>query len=1475
MPIFAQYNFDDTTTTALDSAAGNGVQNGLYINGATAVDGQAVLDGDNDLVKIYTSDTFQMSRGTLEINFSQSPDAVETGPTTILSRDSEGVTNGGYRVQTMPDGAIRITHESPSGSAVYNTVPGFQNPGDVINLTYSWDATGTGGFVNIVNTTTGARFTDTVPAGVTMDMGPINQDWIIGAGQDLSPASSLQNINEHYHGSVSQFTISDTVDNPTTPTGPGPDGIVEGTGAGDLIDVGYTGDPNGDFVDNNDALLPGEVGNDDIILAYGGNDTVFAGLGNDEITGGAGDDLIYSGVGDDSATGDNGNDVLYGEAGNDTLAGGADTDTIFGGADNDSLFGGSGDDVLDGGAGNDTLFGGAGDDAINGGAGSDSVEAGGGNDFIDTRAPGVDQSPDRTYPGLYTADANPEDDRDNVDGGLGNDTIYTGDDRDTITAGGGNDFIDAGVDDDRVFGGAENDTIIGGEGNDSLDGDLGDDVIYGGTRDDLTDPTNLPDDVDLDPDNNRDLLSGGLGDDTIYGGDDNDTIFGGLDNDLLYGGYDDDSIFGGSGNDTIDGGEGVNVLAGGADRDVFVGGTAGSSVDGNSEGDDFDTLDLRGLGPLRVIYDPANAENGTVEFLDAGGAITGTMTFVEIENVLMPEGDDPVANPDAVTTPEDEDITIDVLRNDTDPSGQPLTVTSATATNGEVNLNSDGTITYNPFRDFNGTDTITYTVTDPDGNTSTSTVTVTVTPVNDAPEAVDDASATALNTPVTIDVLANDTDLDGDTLTLVGVPTSADGTVEVNPDGTITFTPNTGFTGTAVINYTMTDGTVQDTAVVTVQVGGDGRDGIVNGTAGDDLIDTTYVDPTDGDRVDAGDALIPGDAPNDDRIVAGDGDDTIRAGLGNDTIYAGTGDDAVFGGAGDETVDAGDGNDTVFGDGGRELVYGGAGDDFIDTRSGIPLPDIDYPGLYPADADPLNNQDTVYGGDGNDTIFTGDDADRVFGRDGNDYIDGGFDNDSLYGNSGFDTIIGGEGQDSIDGGRGNDLIFGGLDLSFPDGINLPDDGGDLRPLNNNDFIQGGYGDDTIYGMDDADTIHGDQGDDLIYGGVDNDSMLGGDGDDTIYGGHGNDFADGSTGDDVIFGGIGDDTLSGGLGDDTLSGDEGNDVLTGEDGDDLLSGGTGNDDLDGGVNNDTLLGGTGADTLTGGFGRDLLDLGTDRVPDDVVDFVYGGQDEDTITGVGVGDQVFGGGSGQASDQDVLDLGRSGLHRIVDLVTDSDGNGFDGTVEFLNADGTVRGRSTFTNIENIVCFTPGTLIATPRGEVAVENLRVGDKVITRDNGIQDIRWMGGKEMGWHDFAANPHLRPVLIKAGSLGNGLPERDMMLSPNHRVLVANDRTALYFDEHEVLVSAKHLIGGRGITQVESVGTTYFHFMFEQHEVVLSNGAWTESFQPGDYTLKGLGNAQRAEVFELFPELKTEAGLEAYQAARKTLKKHEAQLLVR
>jgi hypothetical protein len=321
-------------------------------------------------------------------------------------------------------------------------------------------------------------------------------------------------------------------------------------------------------------------------------------------------------------------------------------------------------------------------------------------------------------------------------------------------------------------------------------------------------------------------------------------------------------------------------------------------------------------------------------------------------------------------------------------------------------------------------------------------------------------------------------------------------------------------------------------------------------------------------------------------------------------------------------------------------------------------------------------------------------------------------------------------------------------------------------------------------------------------------------------------------DDLIYGGTGDDTIYGGEGSDTVHGDAGDDVIDGGTGDDLIAGGSGND------------------TMTGGDDRDL--------------FIE----------VNAGDVVYGGEGGD--DWDTLDLTGSAPENGSLKVTYTTPDKEDGFVSYFDENGDPAGTLEFFEIEKVIpCFTPGTMIATPKGERAVEELEPGDRVITRDNGIQEIRWVGRKPIAYRDLALADHLKPVLIRAGALGNGLPERDMMVSPNHRVLVANDRTALYFDEREVLAAAKHLVDHKGVKIVEPLGVTYIHFMFDHHEVVLSDGAWTESFQPGDHSLKAIGNSQRQELFELFPELETTQGVEDYVAARRILKKHEARMLVK
>lgn len=236
----------------------------------------------------------------------------------------------------------------------------------------------------------------------------------------------------------------------------------------------------------------------------------------------------------------------------------------------------------------------------------------------------------------------------------------------------------------------------------------------------------------------------------------------------------------------------------------------------------------------------------------------------------------------------------------------------------------------------------------------------------------------------------------------------------------------------------------------------------------------------------------------------------------------------------------------------------------------------------------------------------------------------------------------------------------------------------------------------------------------------------------------------------------------------------------------------------------------------------------------------------------------------SDIDVLDLSGSG----VDFITYDNSDPDAGTVTYTNGS-----TMTFSEIENVIpCFTPGSGIATPKGERPVEDLKVGDRVLTRDNGIQSITWVGKKALNTQDLRLTPNLLPIMISAGALGDDLPERDMMVSPNHRMLVVSEIAQLYFGESEVLMAAKQMTKMKGVEVMKTPQTTYIHFMCQNHEIVLADGAWTESFQPGDMSLRGVDADQREELFLLFPELATKEGIKSYRAARRSVKKSESRL---
>ncbi|ANB96937.1 Serralysin [Vibrio parahaemolyticus] len=250
----------------------------------------------------------------------------------------------------------------------------------------------------------------------------------------------------------------------------------------------------------------------------------------------------------------------------------------------------------------------------------------------------------------------------------------------------------------------------------------------------------------------------------------------------------------------------------------------------NVDDEDKDTLSVENL-----IIDKGNGTlvdngDGTWTFtpqIDDDTEVSFTFDIIDDEDLvvsgsanldILPINDAPNAENDVITTEEDTAVTIDVLVNDSDVEGDVLSIqsTSVPSEQGSVDI-VNGKLVFTPAENFNGDATITYIVTDGD-LTDEAKVTVTVTPVNDSPVAVDDTVSTQEDTAVTIDVLSNDTDIDGDKLSIQSatVP-EAQGKVEI-VDGKLVFTPAENFNGHAEITYTVTDGQLTDEAKVTVTV---------------------------------------------------------------------------------------------------------------------------------------------------------------------------------------------------------------------------------------------------------------------------------------------------------------------------------------------------------------------------------------------------------------------------------------------------------------------------------------------------------------------------------------------------------------------------------------------------------------------------------------------------------------------------------
>ena len=278
----------------------------------------------------------------------------------------------------------------------------------------------------------------------------------------------------------------------------------------------------------------------------------------------------------------------------------------------------------------------------------------------------------------------------------------------------------------------------------------------------------------------------------------------------------------------------------------------------------------------------------------------------------------------------------------------------------------------------------------------------------------------------------------------------------------------------------------------------------------------------------------------------------------------------------------------------------------------------------------------------------------------------------------------------------------------------------------------------------------------------------------------------------------------------------------------------------------------SDAITTGSGNDRVFLGEGVV---APNRVFTGPGSDTV-GASTGNFTVNMGVGLPNDdQLIITASPGGLGDLTNAL--AAGFTYDPTSEryYGGPNQTFTyGGITYRNIDFIVaapyCFAAGTMIETDRGAVAVEALAEGDLVVTRDNGLQPIRWIGSRSLSARELAGNEKLRPIRIRAGALGHGVPAADLLVSPQHRVLVRSKIAQKMFGTDEVLVAAKQLCQIDGIDVAHDLAAVvYYHLLFDRHEVVISNGAETESLFTGPEALRSIGPAALAEILTLFPEL--------------------------
>ncbi len=360
----ADTGLDDGLAQNGNAVDGNGVapafSNGQLLVGGGSNSDPTVFDVNANANSSSDDSQFNLDRGTIEVQFTQSSQSGSSDDV-ILSRGEKKIDEddeGFFEIRVTSDGRVQSYHNTDDGdsTATLSTSEWFFSPGDLVNVKYSFDED-TGARLTVENLTTGEiKSLTTSETGLTFDLTDNDdEEFTFGAREKDDGA-----YDKEFQGAIDYVALYTTTNDPISNPDPvGPNYIVEGTSAGELIDAGYSGDPEGDMIDafDNDLTPPN---NDDVVEAGAGDDTVLAGDGDDTVHAGSGDDFV---LGDDDNSQD-GDDLLLGEGGDDTLRGLDGEDTLDGGAGNDLLDGMEGDDLLLGGSGDDRAYGGGGNDTI-------------------------------------------------------------------------------------------------------------------------------------------------------------------------------------------------------------------------------------------------------------------------------------------------------------------------------------------------------------------------------------------------------------------------------------------------------------------------------------------------------------------------------------------------------------------------------------------------------------------------------------------------------------------------------------------------------------------------------------------------------------------------------------------------------------------------------------------------------------------------------------------------------------------------------------------------------------------------------------------------------------------------------------------------------------------------------------------------------------------------------------------------------